>query len=281
MKTHIGLLTLLISSFSNGQAMEIDSPDMGLTLDEVRPVLEILSRLGPVKVIARPSLVAGSLHVCFEEHSALKSLNGDLARYDGNAQWIIASRLPLLCLVAVPKGSTLRSRQIKDRGQLKRLILEDVDPLARFLERELRLIDAPSRGIEVVMGSGNSPQHGPGGPALLVGDPGRLVPGNFAATSPYDETVDFWMSDRELDDLYEILHLSGANSAFDGMDLLKRVTEKTYETLIILPDEVGRLRSQCEAMSRVSRNLKEAMLRVAMICDRAAAHRLGIVVIGG
>ncbi len=177
----------------------------------------------------------------------------------------------------------VREQLISSELALRQRILQDVTPLAEFIESGCDLRARPSKGIQVLPTRAESVvEHGPGGPALLIADPSLHLSSDLRATSPHDRTVDFWMSDQELDDLYDTLHSSGETGRATGeMHLLRRISESRYEDLIILPDEVAMLRKECEGMSRVSSTLEAAMRRITTICDLAARHHLGMVVPGG
>lgn len=251
--------------------------------DDLRPVLDVISRLATVRLSGQQAL-SGSFGICFADNEAFKPLTSALGKYKGNASWLLVSRPPAVCLVAAPEETELRTRQTASESQLKNLILEDVLPLASFLEEQLGLVGAPSKGIRLEK---ESPAHsaiedGPGGPTLLVSDPDRYISSGFRSTSGRDRTIDFWMSEQELETLYSVLH-PAQNVATNVGDLpiLKRASESTHENFIVHPKDVARLRHECEIVAAESVDLRAGMQRVIRICDLAEADHLGILVIGG
>lgn len=280
---HACAMTAVVFGYDAPAQVMTSDTHFELRLDEVRPVLDVISRLAPLKVATEPNVMAGSVRVCFEDDQALTGLNATLVRFKGNAAWLLISHLPLVCLVAVPEESMLREHGVGTESELRERILRDVPALAKFLEDECGLRSKPSKGIRVLPRSAETViVHGPGGPTFLVADPKRFLLNDFLFTSARDQTLEFWMSDRELDDLYDALHPAQSSVRATGeVDLLRRISETTYENLIVMPEEVARLRRQCENMSRVPSSLKDAMLRIIAICDLAAPHHLGIVVLGG
>jgi hypothetical protein len=272
---------LLCGHCGTAQIMTGNEAQHALTLDEVQPVLDVISRLGPLRLVSEPEFMAGSLKICFADDNAFRDLTAALGRFQGNASWLLIAHVPLVCLVAIPEESNIRGQPI-DTTKFRRWILQDIAPLAAFLEAELSLRDQPSKGIQILPPSPAITGHGPGGPTYLVSDPERFLANKLVPTSPYDRTIEYWLSEQELDQPYDVLHPSGGREvALEDADLLTRISEKTYENLIILADEVARLKRQCEGMSRTPRSLSDAMQRIMTICDLAARDRLGIVVIGG
>ncbi|MBV9268463.1 MAG: hypothetical protein JO061_20010 [Acidobacteriaceae bacterium] len=250
-----------------------------LMTNDLRPVLDVISRLATVKLGVQQGL-SGSFGVCFSDSEAFKQLNGALGRFKGNASWLLVSRPPAVCLVAVPEETEVRSRQIASESQLKQLILQDVLPLSSFLEEELGVVGVPSKGIQV---ENDTParsgvDNGPGGPTLLVSDPERYISSGFRSTSNRDRTIDFWMSEQELNDLYSVLH---ATQNVGNTPILKRASESTHENFVLSAKDVPKLRHECEIIAGASLRLRSAMQRVIRICDLAEADHLGIVVIGG
>ena len=226
----------------------------------------------------------GSFGICFADDDAFKPLTSALGKYKGNASWLLISRPPALCLVAAPEATEVRTRQIASDSQLKNLILQDVLPLSSFLEEQLGLVGAPSKGIQAEK---EIPGHlalgdGPGGPTLLVSDPDRYISSGFQSTSGRDRTIDFWMSEQELEALYSVLHpVQNLTTSIGDLPILKRASESTHENFMVLPKDVAKLRHECEIMAGASRDLRAGMQRVIRICDLAETDHLGILVIGG
>lgn len=254
-----------------------------LTANDLRPVLEVMSRLATVRLSGQPAL-SGSFGICFADNEAFKPLTSALAKYKGTASWLLTSRPPVVCLMAVPEEAEVRSRHIASESQLKDLILQDVLPLASFLQEQLGLVGAPSKGIRVEKErpAYSAVDSGPGGPTLLVSDPDRYISSGFRSTSDRDRTIDFWMAEQELDNLYSLLHSSQKRTT-DTADLpiLKRASESTHENFIVLPKDVAKLRHECEIVASESLDLRAGMQRVIRICDLAEADHLSILVIGG
>jgi hypothetical protein len=275
-------LPVLSASAVLAQVMTSKNAQHDLTLDEVRPVLDVISRLAPLKLVSVPEFMVGSLKVCFADDPAFRPLTATLGRFQGNASWLLIAHVPLVCLAAVPEESRLRDQRNDTPPKFRQWILQDIDRLAVFLERELSLGNEPSKGIQALALSAAITGHGPGGPTYLVADPQRFLTNKFLPTSPHDRTIEYWLSDDELDQLYNVVHPSGkTETAVRELDLLKRISESTYETLIILPGEVARLKRECEEASHILSGFKDAMKRIIAICDQATSEHLGIVVIGG
>lgn len=256
---------------------------LNLTTNELRPVLEVISRLATVRVSGQPAL-SGAFGICFSEDEAFKPVGSALGRYKGNASWLLISRPPAVCLMAVPAKTELQSDQVGSESQLKDFILRDVLPLSSFLEEQLGIVGSPSKGIRFEKESPalSAVAEGPGGPTLLVSDPNRYISSGFRSPSARDRTIDFWMSQEELDHLYSILHpVRNVAGAVGDLPALKRASESTHENFILLPKDVAKLRRECEILAGASFDLRSAMQRVIRICDLAEADHLGILVIGG
>lgn len=279
----VGLVFLSFGFGATGEDMDISSGSI-LTADDLQPVLEVISRLAPV-TLNKQQRLPGLVSVCFLYNQAFETLNSALANFRGSATWTLLSRPPLVCLAVIPAESALRAHRIDSVAKLRNFIRPDVKSLASYLEQQLRVSGNPSKGIKVreesVDSTNLSVLHAPGGPALLVSDPNRYIASGFHSTSARDLTVDFWMSDRELFELYADLEQASTERGSRGLPLLRRVAEATHENLIVLPAEVPILKLECNVMAGVSKRLRGAMQRVIQICDMAEANDLGIVVIGG
>lgn len=254
-----------------------------LTTNDLRPLLDVISRLATVKLSGQQAL-SGSFGICFADNEAFKPLISALGKYKGNASWLLVSRPPAVCLIAAPEETQVHGRQIAIELQLRDLILQGVLPLSSFLEEQLGVVGAPSKGIQAEK---ESPAHsavgdGPGGPTLLVSDPDRYIASGFRSTSNRDRTIDFWMSEQELDTLYSVLHpAQSVTMGVGDLPILKRASESTHENFIVLPKDVAKLRHECETLAGGSPDLRAALQRVIRICDLAETDHLGILVIGG
>lgn len=123
---------------------------------------------------------------------------------------------------------------------------------------------------------------GPGGPTLLISDPDRYISSGFRSTSSRDRTIDFWMSEQELEALYSALHpAQNLTTSVGDLPILKRASESTHKNFMVLPKDVAKLRHECEIMAGASLDLRAGMQRVIRICDLAVTDHLGILVIGG
>jgi hypothetical protein len=254
-----------------------------LTANDLRPLLDVISRLATVRLSGQQAL-SGSFGVCFADNEAFKPLTSTLGKYKGNASWLLVSRPPAVCLVAAPEETQLRKRQISSESQLKDLIMQDVLPLSSFLEEQLGVVGAPSKGIQAEKESPalSAAEDGPGGPTLLVSDPDRYISSGFRSTSGRDRTIDFWMSERELETLYSVLHpAQSVASGVGDLPILKRASESTHENFIVLPKDVAKLRRECETLAGGSPDLRAALERVIRICDLAETDHLGILVVAG
>jgi hypothetical protein len=256
---------------------KVDDSQQGPVPPEVRLLLDVVSRLAPVNVVIDVSEGDPPISVCFEDRKALRAFTAVLRKFRGNFRWIPVSRLPYVCVVPVAeqRGSEIPLPQIR------RLAVQDIASLARFVEIELQLAGAPSHGVIITQTAGHAGDIGPGGPALLVADPRQYLSNGFIPTSPRDKTVERWISDEEGDLMYDKLHPSDEiGSKPRDAALLKRVCESKYEDLIILPLEVRTLREECQRMAYSWPDLRPALDRIARICDTALSDGLGIVVLG-
>jgi hypothetical protein len=256
---------------------KVDDSQQGPVPPEVRLLLDVVSRLAPVNVVIDVSEGDPPISVCFEDRKALRAFTAVLRKFRGNFRWISVSRLPYVCVVPVAeqRGSEIPLPQIR------RLAVQDIASLARFVEIELQLGGAPSHGVIVTQTAGHAGDIGPGGPALLVADPRQYLSNGFIPTSPRDKTVERWISDEEGDLMYDKLHPSDEiGSKPRDAALLERVCESKYEDLIILPLEVRTLREECQRMAYSWPDLRPALDRIARICDTALSGGLGIVVLG-
>ena len=268
-------IAVLICSMATGS--KVDDSQQGPVPPEVRLLLDVVSRLAPVNVVIDVSEGDPPISVCFEDRKALRAFTAVLRKFRGNFRWIPVSRLPYVCVVPVAeqRGSEIPLPQIR------RLAVQDIASLARFVEIELQLGGAPSHGVIVTQTAGHAGDIGPGGPALLVADPRQYLSNGFIPTSPRDKTVERWISDEEGDLMYDKLHPSDEiGSKPRDAALLERVCESKYEDLIILPLEVRTLREECQRMAYSWPDLRPALDRIARICDTALSGGLGIVVLG-
>ncbi len=215
------------------------------------------------------------LSLCFEDREELRAFTSLLRNFHGNFQWIPVSRLPYVCVVPTWE----KAESDVSALQIKRLAVQDIGLLAKFVERELQLEGVPSRGVNITSVAKHVQQVGPGGPALLVADPRQYLSNGFVPTSSRDRTVEYWISDEEGDLMYDKLHASHGTASSGSAPLLERVCESKYEDLVVLPSEVSALREECQRMVHDWPDLKSALDRVARICEMALRDGLGIVVL--
>lgn len=256
---------------------QMDNSLQGSVPPEVRSLLDVISRLGPVNAVTEASEAEPPISVCFEDHKALRAFTTVLRKFRGNFQWIPLSRLPYVCVVPVAEQRGVET----PLPQMRSLAVQDIASLAKFVERELHLEGAPSQGVVITPIAKHSGEAGPGGPALLVADPHQYLSNGFVPTSARDRTVEYWISDEEGDLMYDKVHAArGAVSQWPELPLLARVCESKYEDLVILPSEVTSLKEECIRMTGTWADLRPALERIARICDMASGKQLGIVVLG-
>lgn len=266
-------LTTFICTMAAGSQME--NSQQASVLPEVHSLLDVISRLAPVNMAVDAS-EGEPISLCFEDRKELRAFTSLLRTFHGNFQWIPVSRLPYVCVVPTwEKGESEVGAP-----QIKRLAVQDIALLAKFVERELHLEGVPSRGVTITRVAKHVQQVGPGGPALLVAEPRQYLSNGFVPTSSRDRTVEYWISDEEGNLMYDKLHPSHGTASSGNAPLLDRLCESKYEDLVVLPSEVKTLREECQRMAHDWPDLKTALDRVARICDMALRDGLGIVVLG-
>lgn len=269
------VLATLICKMVTGSQM--DNSQKGSIPPEVQSLLDVVSRLAPVRAAMDISEGEAPISVCFEDRKALRSFTTLLKNFRGNFQWMPVSRLPYVCVVPTAPQHV---REIP-ASQVRNLAVQDIGLLAKFVERELHLEGVPSQGVTITPIARHAEDFGPGGPALLVADPRQYVSNGFTPTSTKDRTIDYWIADEEGDLMYDKLRpSSGTTSELREPALLKRVCQSKYEDLIILPSEVRSLREECQRTASSWPDLRPALDRIARICDMAIHDGLGIVVLG-
>jgi hypothetical protein len=270
-----GLLILIANGAWAGPMADNNANQFPMA-PEARSLLDVISRVAPVRA-RMDSQNEGGLGValCFDNDQAFGVLRRPLSRFRGNFRWVLGARLPYVCLTPIP-GVTPPGAAMTSIVNISHQILGDMASLATFIEIELDLKNVRSKGITILQQLSSPLEPGPGGPAYLVAEPDRYVLRGFLPTSDRDRTVDSWMSDDELQSLYQELRNSTVRFA-----LLHRISESSDENVIVLPQEVEDLKRECEEMANVSGGLRLAMMRLRRICDIALSARLGIVVLGG
>jgi len=96
-----------------------------LKFAEVTPILDVISRLAPLKLVSDPSFMAGTLRVCFQNHQAFSRLTTALGRFQGNCSWLLLARVSLVCLMPVP-----------DKGKIQDLLDHGIDTPWKFRQMD-------------------------------------------------------------------------------------------------------------------------------------------------
>jgi hypothetical protein len=78
-------------------------PMSRLSVDEARPLLDVLSRLGHVTIVPASRFEESNVaYVCWMDSHPFPVLVGVLARYPGAFRWVVASSPPRRCLWVEP-----------------------------------------------------------------------------------------------------------------------------------------------------------------------------------
>ena len=277
MREFLRFITLAALIYTMATGSQMENLQQGSVPPEVRLLLDVVSRLGPVNAVTEASEAVPPISICFEDRKALRAFTTVLKKFRGNFQWIPLSRLPYVCVVPVAEQRGVKM----PLPQITSLAVQDIASLARFIERELHLEGVPSQGMVITPIAKHTGGVGPGGPALLTANPRQYLSNGFLPTSARDRTVEYWISDEEGDLMYDKVHpMRVTASQPPELPLLARVCHSKYEDLIILPSEVTSLKEECIRMTNTWDDLRPALERIARICDMASADGLGIVVLG-
>ncbi len=282
--------------------------------DEVRPVLEVVSRLGHVVVFPESQYFRGpSLRVCWLDATEFRGLDDVLWKYPGVGRWFFIQDLPCRCLAVEPnvlKGEPfpveetdwLQARaqlqsvetdldnrglhvpwgeaQIVSPEEFRATIVREIPKLAQFLEEVLSLRGKPSFGIEFSDLDLRLPlmedQDGPGAGVVLAADPNRYSSTKLS-TSPYDRTLHFWITDHECDELWSEMSQNTRNKETDWPFLSKVVTAR-YGGLVVAPGDVDALASETARLRRETGriSLTRALDRILSVCRSAQHYHLGL-----
>jgi hypothetical protein len=226
-----------------------------------------------VRTIAVPDS-SQQITVCYEDTAELRPITDVVRHFEGHFQWIPIQYVPYICLAPVSQNRGAKAAS-SDRSMIVKMALEDMAALSAKIENELALAALPSQGIEIVRPSGPNSGLGEGG-VCLVADPERFVARAFLPTSARDKTTNVWPSDEQLEILYDWLQHHKPTRA---LPILTRISQSGYGDLVILPDEISKLRLECRSLAD-ERDLADVVRKVLSLCDLAEEDQLGIVVRG-
>jgi hypothetical protein len=274
-------------AFSTEAVMEDRPTVKPFTQDEAKPLLETLSKLHSL-VLVEPSryfpIPAGWPHICWLATPELGVLNTLVPLFRGSNRWVLISDMPRECLVAkMPEGAPDPSEPTWPRfvESFQASAVAELPAFAGFIEKSLNLSDKRSLGIALSNDDLELPliedRLGPGRFSVVTADPDKYATNPGMPTSPFDRTLHFWITEDEYDDLYaEIEKSSDAN-------LLRRIAEGSYQNVVIEPEEVGDLASECTRLEGRTSNarLVGALRRIRSVCTSAKNYKLGICIPGG
>ena len=308
-------IILLLIAVKNMSA----TPKQSLKPDEVRPVLEVVSRLGHVVVVPdTPYFHGPSLRICWVDSPSFSVLDAVLWKYPGLGRWYFMQDLPSRCLAVEPNplknepfvvGETDSSQpkarlngftadeshglrvptaipSIVTPEMFRTMIVREMPKLGKFIEERLNLEGNPSLGIEFSNSDLRLPfvedQDGPGAGVVLAADPLQYSRTKLS-TSANDRTLHFWITDEECDDLWTEMSQNGGNNEIEDVwPLLSKVVTARYGGLVIAPNDVDALASETARLrSRITRvSLVGALDRILSACRSAKNYHLGFYIYG-
>ncbi len=157
-------------------------------LPESRALIEVLSRLAPIKAVVDNS-VPGELplSICFEDGEAFRPFIGLLKSFKGNLRWLPVSRLAYTCIIPTLAIDSLRA---VPREQARVMAIDDIRALTAVVERELNLAGVASKGVSIAQAPSCAGHPGPGGPD--VDDDAIVTVRTLNLTLPSEEILRQW-----------------------------------------------------------------------------------------
>lgn len=291
----IGVILALILG-AGETAIGLASSSAPLTVDEAKPILEVLSKLQSVQLVD-PSpyvrMAEGWPYICWLAKPEFGAVNSVSWRFKGKMRWFLVSDLPRICLMPeVPADAPdpEAPEWPEFAHSFRAAAVQELPIFGRFLEEALGLKHKQSLGyfwskmdLELPL---VEDRDGPGRPVALVADPDQYSGHEGVPTSNFDRALHYWITDEEYQFLYnEIAGIASDRDAplQDQYALLRRVAEGSYTSVVIKPEEVPDLAAECTKMETATSNTKlhDALQRILSVCRSAMNHRLGICIPGG
>jgi hypothetical protein len=293
------------------------TPREQLSVDESAPLLDIISRLGHVTVIdIGPYEKASFPYICWIDSTSFRLLGSTLARYPGAFRWVVVAKPPRRWLQIEPNpfrgespfygtdsaaldpqgvakvaetfekfgvNAPWRNSPLVDPTDYRARLLEELPKVAAFIEKELKLEDKPSLGIDVSTNRLELPlieDHEGSRSVILAADP-DLYAFERVPTSDLDRTVHYWVTGEEEYVLMDAIANTGGNYD-ENWPLLWEVAGAHDGGAAILAQDVHRLAQEAESFRSRTQDtkLKDVLRRLVSVCRSAQNYRLGIYISG-